>query len=269
MHIRLRSISLLFSVFFIVYILLPHNSAIGKSIRPFYIQPDVIRVTVIGDYSGKLSYISRSYPENNNHINGYIEAKKGERYSIQISNIDNCRVGVVVSVDGLNIITGEKSYNNRFESMYIIQPGETCDYSGWRSSMNCEQRFYFTDSGDAYASRLGYNSQVGIVKITVFREKNHYYYKSDIYKNERASFRSNMNINPSYSSIISLRKTNPGTGYGEDNYSKAINTDFNPENIPSSIITMKCKWSNSKHRSIPWRLKHHHQGHSFATPPPN
>ena len=39
----------------------------------------------------------------------YVEAEKGERYGIRIRNNTGRRVGVVVAVDGRNIISGEKS----------------------------------------------------------------------------------------------------------------------------------------------------------------
>lgn len=268
MNICSRLIYVLCSLLTISLIVLPINPLIGKTIGSFYMVPDVILVSIIGDYSGELSYISNSYPQRNYSVNGYVEAKQGERYSIKISNTENCRVGLVISVDGLNIITEKKSNNNRHESMYIIRPGETCDYSGWRSSMNHEQRFYFTNTGNSYANRLGYNSQIGIIKVTAFREKNNHHYRSEIYRNKRKPFRSNMKMDTSYSKKMSLKEPDPGTGYGEHHYSKAVNTDFNPEEFPSRIVTMKCKWSNPKFRPTPWKLRHNKR-HSFATPPPN
>ena len=38
----------------------------------------------------------------------YTEAVKGQRYSIQITNKSNRRIGIVIAVDGRNIIDGKK-----------------------------------------------------------------------------------------------------------------------------------------------------------------
>ncbi len=42
-------------------------------------------------------------------IKNYLEARKGEKYGIVIKNNTCERVGVVIAVDGRNIITGEQS----------------------------------------------------------------------------------------------------------------------------------------------------------------
>jgi hypothetical protein len=42
-------------------------------------------------------------------IKRYLEAKKGENYGIVITNSSPERVGVVIGVDGRNIITGKRS----------------------------------------------------------------------------------------------------------------------------------------------------------------
>ena len=50
----------------------------------------------------------------------YVEAVKGDRYLIEVTNQTGRRIGVVIAVDGRNIISGKKSDLKRNEQMYII-----------------------------------------------------------------------------------------------------------------------------------------------------
>src|SRR4030043_1770412 len=52
----------------------------------------------------------------------YMEAVKGQRYSIQVTNRSNRRIGVGIAVDGGNIVDGKKSDLKRKERMYIVGP---------------------------------------------------------------------------------------------------------------------------------------------------
>ena len=56
----------------------------------------------------------------------YAEAVKGNEYAIWIRNLLPRRVGVVVAVDGRNIISGKKSWLKNHERMYILGPHESC-----------------------------------------------------------------------------------------------------------------------------------------------
>ena len=52
----------------------------------------------------------------------YVEAVKGDHYGILVRNLLNRRVGVVIAVDGRNIISGQKSWLRNTERMYILEP---------------------------------------------------------------------------------------------------------------------------------------------------
>ena len=59
-------------------------------------------------------------------IKKYLEAKRGENYGIIIHNKTPERIGVVIAVDGRNIISGKKSDLKSSEDMYIVNGYETC-----------------------------------------------------------------------------------------------------------------------------------------------
>ena len=198
--------------------------------RPDFIsKPDVYRlpanivdVDIIGDDRGILPLSGGRY-----HANSHIEAQRGERYSIRVRNNWHGRIALVISVDGRNIISGERSYNRQNESMYVLNPGQTGNFDGWRSSYSQVQRFYFTSDQDSYAGRMGDYSQIGWIKIAAFRER---YYEPpiDICKEEMASSK--------------RMDAQAGTGYGEGSYSPVSTTSFEPETFAAQLINIRYEW---------------------------
>ena len=84
----------------------------------------------------------------------YAEAVKGDEYKIVIRNLLPRRVGLVVAVDGRNIISGQKSWLRNNERMYILGPYESGEYRGWRTGSDRVNRFYFTEAADSYTGAL-------------------------------------------------------------------------------------------------------------------
>ena len=62
----------------------------------------------------------------------YFEAREGGRYAIRIANRTGERLGAVVTVDGLNAISGQRDEGRG--RMYVIGPWEETTVRGWRSS---------------------------------------------------------------------------------------------------------------------------------------
>ena len=79
----------------------------------------------------------------------YAEAIKGDHYRIEVRNRLNRRVGLVIAVDGRNIISGEKSWLKNSERMYILEPYGSGEFAGWRTGQDRINRFYFTDVPDS------------------------------------------------------------------------------------------------------------------------
>ena len=92
----------------------------------------------------------------------------GARYAVRLSNRGGERLLVVLSVDGVNAITGDTAAWN--QPGYVLDPGESFDITGWRKSDQHIAAFEFTSLGDAYAARTGRPANVGVVDAAVFRE---------------------------------------------------------------------------------------------------
>jgi hypothetical protein len=99
----------------------------------------------------------------------YVVGKPGNEYSIRVRNESGGRVLAVMSVDGVNVITGETASTN--QSGYVFAPGENADIAGWRKDMTRTAAFYFTSLPDSYAARTGRPGNVGVIGVAVYNEK--------------------------------------------------------------------------------------------------
>ena len=115
---------------------------------------DVVDVRVLSD-SGEVFPKYRTYPRCPQEGKFfYMEAVKGQRYSIQVTNKSDRRIGIVIAVDGRNIVDGKKSDLKRNERMYIVGPHESNTFEGWRTGMDRTNRFYFTEQSNSYAEKV-------------------------------------------------------------------------------------------------------------------
>jgi hypothetical protein len=99
----------------------------------------------------------------------YVVGKPGNEYAIRVRNGGNGRVLAVMSVDGVNVITGDTASPS--QSGYVLAPGELADIAGWRKSMSHTATFYFTALPNSYAARTGRPDNVGVIGVAVFRER--------------------------------------------------------------------------------------------------
>ena len=98
----------------------------------------------------------------------WIAGIPGHRYAVRLANTTGERVLVVLSVDGVNAVTGETAAPG--QAGYVLGPWETAEIAGWRKSLDDVAEFLFTDVPDSYAARTGRPADVGVVGIAVFRE---------------------------------------------------------------------------------------------------
>jgi hypothetical protein len=75
----------------------------------------------------------------------------------------------IVSVDGVNVITGQSASPD--QTGYLLVPRGGFDILGWRKSTAETAAFYFTQLPDSYAARTGRPDNVGVIGLAVFRKK--------------------------------------------------------------------------------------------------
>jgi len=101
----------------------------------------------------------------------YFQAFKGRNYALVVRNNTGRRVGVLIAVDGINVVNGERSNLSRGEAMYVLDPYEKAEISGWRTSLDDVRTFVFVDEERSYAERTGQaNEDMGWIRVLSFRE---------------------------------------------------------------------------------------------------
>lgn len=99
----------------------------------------------------------------------YVVGQPGNEYAIRIRNCSGRRVLAVVSVDGVNVVTGETAAPD--QSGYVIEPYGYVNIEGWRKDLDRTAAFYFSDPQDAYATRTGRPDDLGVIGVAVFHER--------------------------------------------------------------------------------------------------
>jgi len=173
----------------------------------------------------------------------YLEACRGEHYGIVITNRMPERVGVVIAVDGRNIITGKLSNLGNTESMYIVNAYEAARYDGWRTSKDEVHRFYFTDAADSYSVRTFADSTaMGVIAMAVFREKEQPRpLQEEKREGQSTPATPSAGLAPK-SADRALAKESAGTGFGDARYSPVITEQFEPERNPVQKTLVKYEW---------------------------
>ena len=99
----------------------------------------------------------------------YVAGTPGERYAIELKSRRGDRVLTVLSVDGVNVLTGQTAA--ALQSGYVIDGWQSYAISGWRKSMDEVAQFVFTALPDSYAARTGRPGNVGVIGVAVYRER--------------------------------------------------------------------------------------------------
>lgn len=98
----------------------------------------------------------------------WIAAEPGHRYALRLTNRSDRRVLVVLSVDGVNAVSGETASSD--QRGYVLAPWQSSEIAGWRKSQREIAQFVFTDLADSYAARTGRPDNVGVIGMAVFDE---------------------------------------------------------------------------------------------------
>lgn len=107
-------------------------------------------------------------PQYRHHGKVYVVGTPGNRYSINVRNKSNGRIMSIVSVDGVNAISGETA--DTLQQGYVLSPWSTPEIAGWRKNLNEVAAFYFTSLSNSYAGRTGRPEHVGVIGVAVYEE---------------------------------------------------------------------------------------------------
>jgi hypothetical protein len=177
----------------------------------------------------------------------YVAGKPGNEYAIRIRNRSDGDVLAVVSVDGVNVVTGETAGPQ--QSGYVIPARGYVEIKGWRKSLQRTAAFYFTDLGDSYAARTGRPDNVGVVGVALFKRKPEPvpFVEQKLERRDQpaapsAEAQSGASSHDRAEPEAAKRSAAPrlGTGHGRGEQSHARYVDFQRESsAPNEVVTLR------------------------------
>lgn len=176
-------------------------------------------------------------------IRSYLEAERGARYEVRVRNTGGERLGLVIAVDGRNIISGEKSELARGEPMYVLGAWDTQSYAGWRANLDAINEFYFTDWSDSYAQAFGDRSARGVIAVAVYREVPPPPAVQPYREGENT-----LDSIPAPAADASSRSAgraaekSAGTGYGDRRVDRAVEVEFVAQSNAATRHFIKYEW---------------------------
>jgi hypothetical protein len=187
-------------------------------------------------------------------LRSYVQAEKGARYEVRVRNGSGERLGLVIAVDGRNIINGKRSELGRAEPMYVLDAWDTQSFAGWRASLDAINEFYFTDWKDSYAEAFGDRSARGVIAIAVFREDSPPPPVYQPYSERQAGADSATSAGAAppaeagrsaKSESARSRDQSAGTGYGDRRIDRAVRVEFTARSAPESQHFLKYEWRDT------------------------
>ncbi len=99
----------------------------------------------------------------------WIAGRPGARYGVTLSSRTPQRTLGVVSIDGVNAISGDTAAWN--QTGYVLAAWQQTRIDGWRKNMAQVAAFEFTALPDSYAARTGRPANVGVIGVALFAER--------------------------------------------------------------------------------------------------
>jgi hypothetical protein len=100
----------------------------------------------------------------------FVESKHGSEYEIELKNHKGTKVLAIVSVDGLDVISGKKATNK--SPGYILKPHSSMRVKGFRKDDDTVGAFRFIRKNKSYAKGQGQGGEEGVISVRFFDEKN-------------------------------------------------------------------------------------------------
>ncbi len=206
------------------------------------------------------------YPAQDGSGRYYLEARTGSRYEVRIASRSSERIGVRLTVDGLNAVSGERDPapwwgTRRPGRMYILDPWGSTVVRGWRTSLDEVRRFTFVEEESSYAARSGKaNEKMGWIEVAVFRERRRPHPitpgwsgpPATVRERDRAEDEARASGEGAAKAAPSARaeggrpdrQSYPGTGWGAPTEDRAVVVNFEPESTPAEQVTLRYEYAS-------------------------
>jgi hypothetical protein len=185
----------------------------------------------------------------------YLEAREGSTYALHLTNLTPERLGLRVTVDGLDVISGDRvaSPPRRGQAgrLYVLDAWGRMTVRGWRTSLKEVRRFTFVDEETSYAARSGNaNSRMGWIEVTVLRERERPLRVTprSPAKSSPADRTGDSESAPALESAAGTlrqhprRRSYPGTGWGSRVTDRATLVHFDAERNPAESVVLRYEY---------------------------
>lgn len=130
-------------------------------IRWYPVHRDGVRVMLLDDGGNPLEGYRAA-------DRAFVLGHAGQRYTIRLENRTPARFEALVTVDGLDVISGQPgSYGSRG---YILPAYGHIDIEGFRRDSETVAAFRFSTVEDSYAAQTGDARNVGVIGVALFAE---------------------------------------------------------------------------------------------------
>lgn len=102
----------------------------------------------------------------------FIEARDGTEYTITVQNHSYKRKLAIITVDGINVITGEPQGNDN-KNGYVISAYNVVEIKGFRQDLNSVGTFKFCRKDGSYCNEKGLGGNNGVIGVRVYDEKSY------------------------------------------------------------------------------------------------
>jgi len=226
-------------------------------------------VSVSFEVDGRTSPL---YPAPDGSGRYYLEAWRGARYAVRLANRTGERLGVLLTVDGLNAISGERSPAGFRPPgrMYVLYPWDDTVVQGWRTSLQDVRQFTFVDEERSYAARSGKaTGRLGWIEVEIYRERRpvarpwpYWPYRPDDgrpydgepreegrrdpgAKDDGASAARDGIVERAPAPPATAAPSYPGTGWGPRAEDPVRVVSFDPEPAPTERITLRYEYASA------------------------
>ncbi|MBD3330285.1 hypothetical protein GF354_02010 [Candidatus Peregrinibacteria bacterium] len=160
----------------------------------------------------------------------FVEGKRGSEYTLKIRNNSDRKAMVVLSVDGLSIMTGQTASKN--DGGYLVSAYSHIDIPGWRLNDQDVASFQFGSLPQSYASQMGKPANIGVIGGVFYLEKRRQPVYRDDYETLGGPMRGGGGTFGGVSKGI-------GTGFGRRQEHRVNRVSFDREDYPAEQMTLR------------------------------
>lgn len=173
----------------------------------------------------------------------FIEGRIGTQYTLRVKNNSWQRVMAVISVDGINVVTGKPAVSE--DTGYILSPYNSMEIKGFRQDLSTVGAFKFCQRSQSYCNQAGAPGNNGVIGVRVYGEK----IKPVVYKKEHTYPTMTSYYPPVYPPYDTMIRSSLNTGEDTNSATYSYNVSHGNTNNSESF-GIGTTWGESVQDSV-------------------